>query len=91
MKSPNQFNVIIFVANAAAMIAITIFACTCIKRYRPDIWSKLCLEKEYEPNKSEIIATGSESIAVGAHHKATGSIPCPPATLLNKEKTNEDH
>lgn len=85
MKSPNWFNVIIIVVNVAAMIAVTIFAFTCIKRYRPDIWSKLCFEKAYEPNKSEIIATGSESIAIGVGTEATGRIPCPPATLLNKE------
>lgn len=34
---------------------------------------------------------GRDSTAVGVHHKVTGRIPCPPATLLNKEKANENH
>ena len=34
-------------------------------------------DKEYKPNKSDLYATGQNSVAVGTQHIVKGITPCP--------------
>ena len=51
----------------------------------------ICIKHLKNTNNFQDLGNSARSCIIGVHHKAIGRIPCPPATFLSKEKTNESH